>query len=61
MGEERGFRHYSQPQVQLTPQAQKQIALNELDRMIEERQKEIRELQHKVLTLQEVRGLVAAH
>jgi hypothetical protein len=47
--------------IVVTPQAQKQFALNEIDQMIDVRQREIRELQHKVLTLQEVRALVAAH
>jgi hypothetical protein len=58
MGEERGFRHYSQPQIQLTPQAQKQIAVNELQREIDHKQSVIFGLQKQVLALQQAQSLI---
>ena len=61
MGEERPrFNSFSPNQVQLTPQAQKQIAENELRHVIEAKQHQISGLQKQVLALQEALSLVSA-
>jgi ABC-type sulfate/molybdate transport systems ATPase subunit len=58
-GDGRTFRTFS-PQIQLTPEASKQIAETELQRVIDQKQQQISGLQKQVLALQEALALVRA-